>query len=49
MVMTSGWKVGRQLLTVSWPSDGMSPKLNPPPHESCRGNERKRVGGLSSG
>lgn len=46
--MTSGWKVGRQLLTVSWPSDGMSQRQSTPlPHKSCHENERKRVGDLA--
>ena len=47
--MTSGWKVGRQLLTMSWPSDGMSQRESPLfPNKSCHGNERKRVGDLGS-
>ena len=47
--MTSGWKVGRQLFTMSWPSDGMSQRQSPLfPHKSCHGNERKRVGDLGS-
>ena len=46
--MTSGWKVGRQLLTVSWPSDGMSQRQSTPlPHKSCHETERKRVGDLA--